>query len=277
MCWNKRNPAAAAPALHTAIDTARIEFAPSLALDQPHSFLDPSRVSTMSLSIVDCWVASKPINFGAMRSLMLATALSTPFPIALPLSPSRSSNASYTPVEAPDGTEARNCPKGVHTSTSTVGLPRESKISRAVMCMILPPSMDGPACGFSPFTLRKLIGGCLVLATNRWNHLPSTLTRSRGRETTSRIGIRTSWLSILPTAKSVKPAIVVCTTWYANVEQCTMSRGAGLEARMRKDGFTNLAWKGRFSLAKCDSTSLMNHSPGAERSKSLSRIWSPVC
>src|ERR1700677_1071591 len=41
--------------------------------------------------------------------------------------------ASCSPVEAPDGTAARpNAPEASLTSTSTVGLPRESMISRAV-------------------------------------------------------------------------------------------------------------------------------------------------
>src|SRR5262245_37828339 len=40
--------------------------------------------------------------------------------------------ASRLPVDAPDGTMARpNDPESSHTSTSTVGLPRESRISRA--------------------------------------------------------------------------------------------------------------------------------------------------
>src|SRR4029453_1318968 len=40
--------------------------------------------------------------------------------------------ASRLPVEAPDGTMARpKAPDSSHTSTSTVGLPRESRISRA--------------------------------------------------------------------------------------------------------------------------------------------------
>jgi hypothetical protein len=41
------------------------------------------------------------------------------------------------PVEAPDGTAARpKAPLSSVTSTSTVGLPRESRISRPVMSMI---------------------------------------------------------------------------------------------------------------------------------------------
>mmetsp|Transcript_21344 Transcript_21344/g.49581 ORF Transcript_21344/g.49581 Transcript_21344/m.49581 type:complete len:235 (-) Transcript_21344:3154-3858(-) len=108
MCWNNRRPAAAAPARQTAMETASIALAPSFAFDQPHSFFDPSIVSTMSLSIMLCCVASRPISFGAIKSFTLATAFSTPFPRALFLSPSRSSKASYTPVDAPDGTEALN-------------------------------------------------------------------------------------------------------------------------------------------------------------------------
>src|SRR6185437_10948404 len=53
------------------------------------------------------------------------------------LSPSRSSTASCAPVEAPDGTAARPIdPSSSTTSTSTVGLPRLSRISRAVMSTI---------------------------------------------------------------------------------------------------------------------------------------------
>ena len=48
-------------------------------------------------------------------------------------SPSRSSTASWAPVEAPDGTAARpSAPDSSPTSTSTVGLPRESRIWRRV-------------------------------------------------------------------------------------------------------------------------------------------------
>ena len=40
------------------------------------------------------------------------------------------------PVDAPDGTAARKVPFAVVRSTSTVGLPRESKIIRAWMWVI---------------------------------------------------------------------------------------------------------------------------------------------
>ena len=59
-------------------------------------------------------------------------ALRTPLPPKRFLSPSRSSRASCSPVEAPDGTAAMpTTPVSSVTSTSTVGFPRESRISRA--------------------------------------------------------------------------------------------------------------------------------------------------
>jgi len=62
------------------------------------------------------------------------TALRTPLPPKRALSSSRSSRASWTPVDAPEGTAARpKAPSSRTTSTSTVGLPRESRISRACM------------------------------------------------------------------------------------------------------------------------------------------------
>ena len=52
--------------------------------------------------------------------------------------PSRSSTASNSPVEAPEGTAAQpRAPESSTTSTSTVGLPRESRIWRAWMRSIL--------------------------------------------------------------------------------------------------------------------------------------------
>ena len=67
----------------------------------------------------------------AISPLTLATACVTPLPSqASP--PSRSSVASNSPVEAPEGTAARPfAPDRSSTSTSTVGLPRESRIWRA--------------------------------------------------------------------------------------------------------------------------------------------------
>src|SRR5438445_8348425 len=67
-----------------------------------------------------------------MMRLTLPTAFRTPLPPYRAASPSRSSSASRSPVEAPDGTAARpNAPPASVTSTSTVGFPRESRISRA--------------------------------------------------------------------------------------------------------------------------------------------------
>src|SRR6266481_8341457 len=68
----------------------------------------------------------------AISVLALATALRTPLPRYFDLSPSRSSRASCSPVEAPEGTAARpSAPPSRRTSASTVGLPRESMTWRA--------------------------------------------------------------------------------------------------------------------------------------------------
>src|SRR5712691_260236 len=67
-----------------------------------------------------------------MISLTFFTASRTPLPPKRFLSPSRSSTASCSPVEAPLGTAARPAaPLDRVTSHSTVGLPRLSRISRA--------------------------------------------------------------------------------------------------------------------------------------------------
>src|SRR2546430_12079547 len=72
-----------------------------------------------------------------MISLTLCTAFLTPFPRYLFLSPSRSSNASCSPVDAPEGTIARpRIPVSSTQSTSTVGFPRESKTSLALIFWI---------------------------------------------------------------------------------------------------------------------------------------------
>ena len=68
----------------------------------------------------------------------LPTAFKTPFPIYLDLSPSLNSTASRSPVEAPLGTAALPIiPLSISTSTSTVGLPRESKISLPLTSIIV--------------------------------------------------------------------------------------------------------------------------------------------
>src|SRR5690349_13548634 len=74
--------------------------------------------------------------------LTASTAFKTPLPPYLDLSPSRNSTASWAPVEAPEGTAARPmAPLSRVTSTSTVGLPRLSRICLAWMSMIalIPP------------------------------------------------------------------------------------------------------------------------------------------
>merc|ERR1719326_1923859 len=63
----------AAPARQTAIDTARMAFAPSLDLDQPHMFWVPSKVSTIILSISIWLVTIIPLRAGAMISLTFLT------------------------------------------------------------------------------------------------------------------------------------------------------------------------------------------------------------
>src|SRR5690625_5181206 len=84
------------------------------------------------LSINRCSVASIPRISGAMESTTASTAPCTPFPSYRWASPSRRSTTSKAPVDAPEGTAARAMvPSSRATSTSTVGLPRESKISRA--------------------------------------------------------------------------------------------------------------------------------------------------
>src|SRR6266481_4790604 len=82
-----------------------------------------------------------------MMRLTLPTAFRTPLPPYRALSPSRSSSASRSPVDAPDGTAARpNAPSASETSTSTVGLPRESRISRPCTFVIFkrPPKIQEP-------------------------------------------------------------------------------------------------------------------------------------
>src|SRR5712691_11017201 len=82
--------------------------------------------------------ASRPAMDLAISVLVLATALSTPLPRYFDLSASRSSRASCSPVEAPEGTAARpSTPPSRMMSASTVGLPRESMTWRAWTLAIL--------------------------------------------------------------------------------------------------------------------------------------------
>src|ERR1044072_4872138 len=72
--------------------------------------------------------------------------------------------ASKAPVEAPEGTAARPVlPSSRPTSTSTVGLPRESRISRATTT-----SMDGTSISFLGCdTVRRDRGGFCETEPNR--------------------------------------------------------------------------------------------------------------
>src|ERR1017187_624448 len=107
------------------METPRMALAPSLSL-----LAVPSRAH-IRLSRAAWSEASAPFSADSI-SLTLATARSTPLPPYRFLSPSRSSIASRLPVDAPEGTAARpKLPSERRTSTSTVGLPRESRICRA--------------------------------------------------------------------------------------------------------------------------------------------------
>ena len=74
MCVWRRTSLFAAPARQTVIETARVAWPLKFALDQHHSYLDPSRVSTSNLSISGCSQTSIPSNSCAMMSMMLTTA-----------------------------------------------------------------------------------------------------------------------------------------------------------------------------------------------------------
>ena len=118
--------------LATASDTPSIAFAPSLPL-----FSVPSRF-IINLSI-DTWsVTSISKISGAITLFTLSTAFNTPFLAYLFGSPSLSSTASCSPVDAPDGTIADPiAPDSAKTVTSTVGLDLESKTSIANTSIIL--------------------------------------------------------------------------------------------------------------------------------------------
>src|SRR5579885_2099267 len=110
--------------------TPRIALAPSLDL-----FGVPSRSKSASSS--SDWIGkSRPSSAGAICSRTFATAFSTPLPRYRFLSPSRSSSASPSPVEAPEGTIALPVTSSPESSTSTVGKPRESRTSRATIFLI---------------------------------------------------------------------------------------------------------------------------------------------
>ena len=140
-----------AAAFAAARDTPRIAFAPRRFL-----FAVPSS-STMISSMVICSVTSRPTSASAISTFTESTASSTPLPRYRFLSPSRLSTASCAPVDAPDGTAARPCwPPPRVTSTSMVGLPRLSRISRANTSMIT----------LIPSSLEQLAGSIAVVRDN---------------------------------------------------------------------------------------------------------------
>ena len=103
-------------------------FAPSCPL------LGVPSSSTIAWSMARWSVASTSSSAGPIVVLTWFTACSTPLPPQRAALPSRNSTASKAPVEAPDGTAARPvAPDSRMTSTSTVGLPRESRIWRPCM------------------------------------------------------------------------------------------------------------------------------------------------
>src|SRR4030095_13289584 len=90
--------------------------------------------SSICWSMRRCSVTSVPTIAGARLLLTLPRAVNTPFPPSGFGSSSRSSTASFSPVEAPEGTMAEAVvPSSRTTEVSTVGLPRESNTSCAVM------------------------------------------------------------------------------------------------------------------------------------------------
>src|SRR5690606_34757041 len=111
--------------------TPRMALAPMRPL-----FSVPSRAIIARSSAI--WSsASRPERMSKISPLTDSTAFKTPWPPVRALSPSRSSTASCAPVEAPEGTAARpNAPLSRTASTSTVGLPRLSRISRPIISII---------------------------------------------------------------------------------------------------------------------------------------------
>src|SRR3954463_1460653 len=97
-------PSSAAAAFAAASDTPRIAFAPRRAL-----FGVPS--SSIILRSSPAWSsASTPATVEAISPFTFATAVLTPLP-AHAEPPSRSSTASNSPVDAPDGTPPRPRPR----------------------------------------------------------------------------------------------------------------------------------------------------------------------
>ena len=117
-----------AAAFATANDTPSVAFAPKFDL------FSVSSSSTNVLSIFLWSYTFMSIIFFDIFLFTFSTALLTPFPKYLDLSPSLNSTASKLPVDAPDGTSATpENPPSVTTSTCIVGFPLESKTSNASM------------------------------------------------------------------------------------------------------------------------------------------------
>ena len=108
------------------METPSIALAPRLLL-----FSVPS-ISMRRLSMYAWSSASSPSISGTIVLFTLLTAFVTPFPLYLPGSPSLSSSASHSPVDAPEGTMALPmAPLSSVISTSTVGFPLLSSTSLA--------------------------------------------------------------------------------------------------------------------------------------------------
>src|SRR5260221_6316741 len=132
----------------TAIDTPSSAFAPS----RPLLGVPSSAIIAPSTAR---WSAAFPVSAAAISPFTFATAFRTPLPPYRRVSPSRSSSASRTPVDAPDGTAARPItPPSSVTSTSTVGFPRESRISLPCTVAIFTKSPN--------FQISKSIGSPVV-------------------------------------------------------------------------------------------------------------------
>jgi len=125
-------------------------LAPSMALAPRRDLLSVPSRSMRVLSICTWRSTSMPVRASAISLLTCSTALVTPLPPKRFLSPSRISSASRLPVDAPEGTAALALwPDSSVTSTSTVGLPRESRISR--------PKTEAMLLMMAPFALRAVI------------------------------------------------------------------------------------------------------------------------
>ncbi len=130
----------AALARNAARLTPRIAFAPNRCL-----FFVPS--SLILFESISFWrLTSIPFRAGLKIRLILFTAFFTPL-LANAFPPSRSSTASCTPVEAPDGTRAVPLAFLVETVADIVGVPRESRTHLELTFFIVKASVNGrPRC-----------------------------------------------------------------------------------------------------------------------------------